>query len=69
MINTKEMKLWKTRLLKTCGVALIILTAMMKKRFAENPTNEIVVCGESSHNILLSDFQNRTAMNILCSRV
>jgi hypothetical protein len=59
MINTKKVKLWKTRLVKTCRVASTILTAMMKKRFAENPTNKVVVCGESSHNVLLSDFENR----------
>jgi hypothetical protein len=35
--NDKRGSCKKQKLLKTCGVALVVLTAMMKKGFAESP--------------------------------
>jgi hypothetical protein len=35
--NDKRGGCKKQKLLKTCGVALVVLTAMMKKGFAESP--------------------------------
>jgi hypothetical protein len=51
-------RLWKAKLLKTCGAASVSVMSAMKKGFAENPTNKVLY-GKNSHYFLRFHFENR----------
>jgi hypothetical protein len=65
MVNRKDTGAAKTKLVKTCGVASVVPTAMMKKGFAESPIKKGYEC-KGGHSFFRSHFSKRILSRIFC---